>query len=383
MEDRQDNQKNITVLQAVFIIMSSMIGVSVLSLPRIVAAETNTGVLVSISIGLLILLIGIIFVTLLGMRFPTQSFIEYSEVLIGKWLSRFMGVVLVLIFMWLTSGILREFVDVMNAFLLVNTPHFVVLMTILLVVAITSRNDIQTFAIILFFYLPFIVIPAFALVLFAIPDATVINIQPYLGNLTSFNQLVKGGIELVGLPFSQITLLILSVIIPYMKAPQKAIKGGIIGWFASFLFILIIIGTCIAVLGVQVVQKETWPILTLARRTELPMEILERLDVFYVIIWIISGFTTMLSGYILVIYNASKILSFKHHRKLSFLVFPIFILIVLSYESSTHYYYIMERYGKYCLLITFMYPILLYIIALIRRKGVQPFEKKEATVSPS
>lgn len=119
--------------------------------------------------------------------------------------------------------------------------------------------------------------------------------------------------------------------------------------------------------------------LVLTRMTELPASILERLDIIFLVVWIVSAFTTILSGYLICIELASKLFGLRSHRVLSYLTIPVIFGLSLYPESVPHLYEIIRLTGKWCLIITLGYPIVLLLISLLRGKRGSNDEKSNVS----
>ncbi len=77
--------RQVTVIQATAVLISTIIGVGVLPLPLFAARAADTGAPLVTLLGILLAFTGLWTVTKLGMRFPNQSIIQYSEVVLGRW----------------------------------------------------------------------------------------------------------------------------------------------------------------------------------------------------------------------------------------------------------------------------------------------------------
>lgn len=88
-----NEQRQITVLQASAITISTIVGVGVLALPLSAVKAADAGAPLVTFLGMLLAFVGLFFMTRLGMRFPNDSYVEYSEVIIGKWFGRIASLV--------------------------------------------------------------------------------------------------------------------------------------------------------------------------------------------------------------------------------------------------------------------------------------------------
>ncbi|WP_102028158.1 GerAB/ArcD/ProY family transporter [Salirhabdus sp. Marseille-P4669] len=361
-------QKQITAAQVMMIIANTTIGVSVLALPRIATEKVNTGGFFITFIGLVIAFIGCIIIAALGVRFPKKTFIEYSSALISKPISMAIGMLLIVYFILLEGFILREFGEVMNHSLLDKTPIFVTITSMIIVIAITSRNSITTFAHIQYYYFPFIVIPIFLMVLISFSKMEIVHLKPFLGNNANVSNYLRGVHSVIGLPFIQIGTFILTIIIPYTKSKKHTVIGSILGILVSGITILFAVGVTMAVFGAEEIKKSLWPMFVLARMIQFPAEMLERVDIVFIVVWIFSAFTTLLSGYVLIAYISGKVFGFNDHLPFTIILLPIVILVALYPDNIQQLYDYMEWVGKGGILLTFLYPLILLVLSLARKK---------------
>jgi spore germination protein len=177
-----DYPRQITTIQAAIVLFSTIIGVGVLALSLFAVRSAGTGgPLITLS-GIFIASLGLFFITLLGMRFPTKSIIKYSEDVIGKWFARVFSCIIILFFAVLTALAAREFGEVVLTSVLTKTPLEVTVIVMLLLAAIYSRVDITIFAYIHHFYFPVILFPGLIIVFLSLKNANLTNLLPIWGN---------------------------------------------------------------------------------------------------------------------------------------------------------------------------------------------------------
>lgn len=353
----------ITTMQAVFTLTSVMIGVGVLPLPRFAISSADTGapLLTIVSIGLVF--IGLSILAVLGNRFPGKSIIEYSETILGRGVAFLPGVLLAFFFAALSALISREFGEVIISAVLRQTPLEVTVLVMLFLSALSSRKNLINFVYIHTFYVPFILFPALIIAVLSLQNAEVLNLLPLTGN------------ERQNLPIALLTIsalfqgaFVLTLIIPSMKRPEtamKAVMGSIV--IGGGLYLIIVLAT-LAVFGPGESSVMLWPTLELARMTTLPGGTLERFDAIFLIVWLISVFTTLYASYYLTIILLKKLVRFNDHRFLSTILFPVVFLMAMLPQNTFQLYEIIGWVGRWGLILTIAYPALLWIIAMIRRK---------------
>jgi spore germination protein len=354
--------RQITVIQGAAILISTIIGVGVLPLPRFAVEAADTGAPLVTFLGLLLACIGLGLITLLGMRFPNKSIVQYSEDILGKWTGRLGSVFIISFFAILTALAAREFGEVVIASVLRRTPLEVTVIVMLLLAAISSRHNVTVFAYIHHFYFPLVLAPALVIIILSLKNGDALNLQPVWGNEP------KGiwmGVLTVAALFQG--SFIFTLVIPAMRRPEKAMKAALYGIsIAGGLYLAIVMAT-VAVFGPEETEQLLWPTLELARTTALPAAILERLDAIFLIVWVTAVFTTLFSSYFLTIHSITQLFQLRDHKMFSLFVIPIIFFLAMIPQNAVQMYQFIEFVGRAGLVITIAYPALLLGVAWIRK----------------
>ncbi|CAG7646515.1 endospore germination permease [Paenibacillus allorhizosphaerae] len=357
--------RQITAIQAAAILISSIIGVGVLPLPLFAVRAADTGATLVTVLAILLASFGLWLITRLGMRFPTLSFVEYSELILGKWLAMIGTVLVVLFFGILTSLAAREFGEVVITAVLKKTPLEITVIVMLLLATLSSRSDITTFTYIHHFYLPIIVFPAILIVALSLKNAQLVSMLPIWGNNPNPHSMVQG-ILIVAALFQ--ASFVYTMVIPAMRNPKRAMISSFWGMIiAGGLYLSIVIAS-VGVFGSEETSNLLWPTLELAKTTTLPGNILERLDAAFLAVWVTAVFTTLFSTYYFTIHTFSKMIRLRDHKVLSLFILPFLFAAAMYPENILHMYEIISLVGRMGLLVTVAYPLLLLIVASIRRK---------------
>ncbi|RTE10515.1 GerAB/ArcD/ProY family transporter, partial [Paenibacillus whitsoniae] len=352
-----EHSRQITVIQAAIILISTIIGVGVLALSLFAVRAADSGAPLVTLLGFLVGLLGLWLLTKLGMRFPTQSIIEYSEDLIGKWAARGFSILIIMFFCLLTALASREFGEVVVTSVLTKTPLEVTVIVMLLLAAISSRVDITTFTYFHHFYFPVIVFPGLLIVVLSLKNAQLINLLPLWGNEPSG---LSGGILTMAALFQG--SFVMTIVIPAMRRPERAMIAGYIGMaIAGSLYFLIVIAT-VGVFGAEEIKKLVWPTLELAKTTSLPANILERLDGAFLAVWVTAVFTTLLSTYYLAIYFSTQLLRLRDHKMFAFFLIPFIYVIAMLSPNLMQMYETIQIVGRCGLFFTIAYPFFLFIV---------------------
>lgn len=355
--------RQITMIQATTILVSTIIGVGILPLPLFAVRDVGSGAPMVTLAGTLLAFIGLWLITVLGMRFPDKSIVEYSAEIIGKWPAAIGSVCIIIFFAVLSSLTAREFGEVVITSVLKRTPLEVTVFVMLLLSAISTRHDMRTFAYIHNFYVPLLLIPALLIVALSLKNADVINLLPVWG--TPSGKMFRSVFTVAALFQASF---VMTIVIPAMRQSRLAMKASIWSMIISGMLYITIVTATIGVFGAEETKLLLWPTLELAKTTSLPANILERLDAAFLGVWVTAVFTTLFSTYYFTIRALSNLFRLRDHKMFSFSVLPFVFILAMLPESILHMYEIIQDVGRIGLVITIFYPALLLVIAMIRKK---------------
>jgi spore germination protein len=360
------HREKITPIQLTAIIVSTILGVALLSLPRWVVQGAGLGAPFASIVGTFVAFIGLLAVVLLGKRFPKQTIIGYSETILGKTLGRIFSTLIIIFFAALMGFETRSFSEVVAGSLLPNTPLYVAIFFMIFLCATTGFQSVATFAYIHFFYMPLIILPIAIVLIPAFRDIEVYHLTPILGNNPTFKEFMSGGLVVTK---AILNFFVIAMVIPFMKEPKKCVKSGVWGFWIGSFFVIFIITMNLAVFGEEEIKQMVWPTLILGRMVQVPMEILARIDAILLISWIYGVFTTLLSHYFFFVRGVGDLFRYYNYRMISFIGFPImFIIALVPQDIYQMYDYILEL-TLYGIFLTIFYPVLLLLVAKIRKKG--------------
>ena len=140
MKERTDRLSN---LQITFLISSTIIGVTVLVLPRTATELVKSGGFIATFVTGILMAIVLVIEALLAKRFPGNTIVEFSKDVIGFIPAKVLGVIFFFHFISVSSTILRIFCDAIKVLLLEATPLEVLIITFLFAVVYLCLNGIS------------------------------------------------------------------------------------------------------------------------------------------------------------------------------------------------------------------------------------------------
>ncbi|CAB3390240.1 GerAB/ArcD/ProY family transporter [Kyrpidia spormannii] len=369
-------QKQITTTQATAVVISTAIGVGVLSLPFFASSLADSSAPLATVLGVVFVLIALALNTVVSLRFSTLSIVQYSEEVFGPWIGRMAGLGIAALFLGLTALAAREFGEIVTTTLLHRTPLEVILTLTLLMAAVSNRHDIATFAYIHSFYLPFILIPAFIMLTIALRYGDPFQVMPlYNGEWWG---IAKGALLTASLFQGAF---IITVLIPSMYRPRAAWIAVTLGMGIVGLLMVMAVVAALTVLGTEEAKQFFWPTLEVIRSMTLPGEILERIDVLLTIVWVVAVYTTLFSSYHLTVYVLGEIVRLKDHRPFALAVLPLIVGLALLPQDVHQLYRWIGRVGYFIDAASVGYPTIVLILAWLRGKRGRAADEG-STVAP-
>ncbi len=128
------------------IFFSFMTGSSIVNIPGPLIGYAKNGAWISL---LLSLSAGILFLSCilyLYRKFPDLTFIEYSRTLVGNWVTILLAIPFISFQFHMTSGIVLDIGLFMTSSMMRQTPLYLFVLSVFIVIALTVRSGIETIA---------------------------------------------------------------------------------------------------------------------------------------------------------------------------------------------------------------------------------------------
>lgn len=356
----------ITPFQLFALIILFQLGSTIVINPGVEAKQDAwIAILFGLSGGVLLLLI----YYYLYNQFPKLSLTEYLQKILGKYLGWLVGFLYTLYFLYIGTRVLRDFGDLLVTAILPETPLFIIclLMTLTIVYVIYHGFEVLArtgeFYLLLLMFIGLIV----NLFFFISGEVEIENMLPILGEgwmpilSTAFPKVLT-------FPFGE--MIVFTMIFPYLNNKKAALKVGVIGLVFSGLLITFATMMNIAVLGIDIVDRSTFPLLSAIGKIRIG-EFLERLDALAVISLIVGMFFKISIFIYAGVLGASILFKVERYQVL---LMPICIIVLVSSISiaenlSEHLEEGLEIVPYYIHLPFQVYiPILLLVITVIRKK---------------
>ncbi|MES9681351.1 endospore germination permease [Gottfriedia acidiceleris] len=356
------NEKMLSISQFTFVIIQAQIGVGLLSLPYVVHKHAGhdgwiSTLLAGIGVFLLLLIMW-----LLGSRFPKDTIYEYSSKIVGKYIGMVISYLYILFFFMVSIYVVMLTISTLKKWILTFTPPYVLVIFIVGTGVYLAKENLKvigrffTFVCVLILFLIFFEFCSFNNVnyryLFPVGQAGVKNI--FLGAHDAL-------ISMMGFEF-------MLVLFPYVKGkPNKILKAGTIS--ISFVTILYTFFLITSYMSFSKAEIEIVPEPILYLLKSLSYEVIERLDLVFLSIWVVPILTSLVTYLYLTSFGISKLLKFKNHSKTTIFT-GLAIAIICTFLPHSEEF--IMKFGTILSFTSYFFifflPFILLIISLIRKK---------------
>lgn len=314
--------EQVTDRQIIFVIFITIVGYSVIELPKTMAETAGTGAWITLMLSAIAFSIPACIFAYLGYLFQGKTLFEYSQILIGKPLSVFLSIIYFIYFLIILAFLNRSAAEVIKVNLLYKTPIGVTMFVMLLFSGYAASKGITNVGRILEYYGIIIIFLALFIHIAMASQGDLMNIRPFYESTEANNYITA-------IPDTVIAFLgfELLTVIPFSKSNGKRTIGYV---FATMLtvgiFYAFVVETSFMVLSIEDTKNYVYALITAMRRVEIKqLQFLVRLDIIFFMAWLFAIFST----FTVVIYGVSSYLSnlFPSIKNL----WVILIVVTLAY----------------------------------------------------
>lgn len=368
----KDNDR-ISPYQLAMIIITASIGIGIFSLPANIAIEAGVNGYILLPLAGLVNLVAVSIMIKLCNLFPQKTLPDITEIVLGKFLGKIVTFLITLIILNLITFSMRSFTDVLNIFILFKTPSWVVSLTFLLVCAYLVRGGVEAIA--RFHEVGFLMlfVPFLLVIILGYRNVAPNNLMPFMYNFTG--DIGKYlGIVFFSLGGFEVILYYLA----FVKRKNNMYKPVFLSVLFTTVFSTIVVIICTAKFGSELTGQLTWPLINYIRGVSQGRFFMESLDGILIWLWTLAVFTTVIINYYIVNLSVAKIFNIQEQKKL---VIPVGILLYVLSLSVGNTKVLMESIKIIrpiqVIIIVYAVPILLLIVAKIRKLGGVPNEKED------
>lgn len=301
----------------------------------------------------------------LSQLYPNLSFVEYAQVILGKWLGRF--VVLIYFVQWysVTGVIMRELTNRMNL-IMPQTPTWVIIAGILAVVVYAVSHGIQVIGRCAEFLGPLIIVMVIITLVLSLNNWRTEYILPVFKDIPVL-PLLKGALPPAAIIGQNVILIMLLKFVPNQKS---GLKAALLGTTVASLLVALTTLFVITTFGPNMPAKMWYPYFEIIRVISV-VDFIQNVDMIFVVIWLGSVFIRLSVIFFAASYGMGQFLGMKNWKRVLWVNAPIVFIIALlprNIMDSDYFYprYFTEMFTLPILILGI--PSLLWLIGVIRLK---------------
>ncbi|MGG4491446.1 GerAB/ArcD/ProY family transporter [Metabacillus idriensis] len=352
---------NITHKQMFFLVLQTQIGIGVLSLPYNIYLVSGTDGWISVIIaGVFAQLFTILFWVLVK-KYPDKSLFDINKLLLGKILGNLINLGYVLFYIFVSSLIAVLYVNVLKRWIYHETPAWVLILLLAAVAVYFAKENIRKMAR-FFVIVSFLLIFLFLLTLNAYQTADIRYIFPIGDN--GMLKILLGSKEAI---MSFLGFEIMLFLYPYINSqPNQVLKSVTVSNIIVTIFYSYIAFTSYVFFSPKEMKIVPEPTLYLLKA--ITYSVIERVDLVFLAIWVVSVITSGLMYIYIASTGMQNVFNKKNHRSfVPLIVLAVSLLALSPAESDQLAGKLGDYVDKLSYIFVFAIPVCLLIVSFFRK----------------
>lgn len=311
-------KNKITQNQYIFIVISSMIGIRILSLPSDVCRIAHQQGWITTLVGGLYPFFVVITASIIDNKTNHTSFWDVNKKIYGKILSHVFFFIFFLYFLTLFSSVIAEFTSVLRQTITSFLSPIYIILPILILIPLISMCGIYMVGRVCEFYF-FLILPLIVVPLFFITKGSIVNVQPIF---SSFNEIIKATTaSLFAFGGCEISYFIIGNI----SNKKNTKKAGMIASITTIGIYTLPTFMTIYYLGWELTSKLKYPIAYGAQA--IPIPLISNFAAVFLFIWSIAILRVLVTESYMISFLLSKLVK-VNYRKANFIFLPLALIYV-------------------------------------------------------
>jgi spore germination protein len=357
--------KNFITNRQIFMILYCIIsGYSIINLPQRVAESAGTGGWVTLLISTILFIFITYVITYLQYVYEGKTLYEYSQQLIGKFLTYVLTASYIIYFFIFFTMIIRRCCDTIRLTILTKTPTIYICLLMYIVVGYVLSNNLNVIARLCEIYGLISIISIIVISSIIFTQGEIVNIKPLF--ITNNIMVYLRAIFKMVLPFLGMEIMFA---IPISRNINKNIfKYTMISvGFIGILFIYVV-ESAFSVGGVSLLINSSASLLNISKGIDVPyLEFFRRLDGIHIVSWTMNAVcATSLWGYGTVIF-INKIFKNIKYKFIVIITTAVSFLVSQLPKATDQVESIMELNTNLGCVLIFIIPCILLLITKVKK----------------
>lgn len=358
------NDLKISHIQLRALIVATVIGIGIISLPNDLANIMGKDGWILIILTALVLIPIFYMINYIFEKNPGKDYFQIGEETLGKVVFTLCKLIVLAYFIVYMTFVVRSLSELIKAFLLHTTPVEIIIFLFILTSLYISSMEIDIIARAGYFIYPIILVFVGIFVFIALPTAEFSNLLP---TLQSDFKKIPRGVMSTFFTFTGFEVMIFAL--PYVEDKKKALKSSFIALGTITLIYLLMFFTTLTQFHLQQLQGQSFSLLMIAKTVDLPGYFLQNLDGVVMAIWILVVFATFAPSFFAAGKVLSSIFKTKTHKYFLLGMLPvIYYISLLPKDYITLKTNMLQVYNILAFATVIIIPFLIFIVGLIKRR---------------
>ncbi|PRR79364.1 Spore germination protein YndE [Clostridium liquoris] len=325
MGTKEDNV--LTESQLMCILIGSMTGIGVLSLPGDVIKISKQDGWISVFLGAVYPIYMVFIANYIRKKYPKADILDINKKIYGRFFGSIFNLIFLLSFLLAATEVAAGINNVLRIYMVPFLNRWNILTVLFLITAYAAYGGIKTIGRIneVLFYGTFIV---YIIPLFAISKGNILNLKPIFGS--GALNIIKGLKETV---VAYAGIEVLFIIYPFAGMDINIKKCGLKSIaFTSTIYTLFTIVT-ILYLGIDATSIFLWPLVTVTESIMIP--VINSFRYIFSSLWVMNMFRVISINYYTFSYGLNKFIKKFDRKAWVIILFPIMIILSTLYGSPT------------------------------------------------
>jgi spore germination protein (amino acid permease) len=356
---RPKEQDLVNAFLVMFIVHSAQLGVGVQGFQRVIYMEAKHDAWVSVILsGIITNIIGFIMVKTLQ-AYDNSDLYGIQRDIYGKWIGTFINLVFVLYCLGAFLVIIRNYIEVLQAWVFPEVPTWFLAFTLLLLVLYGALGGLRIIVGISFFSVLF-ALWLLGLMGYPLQFINWQNIVPMFES--NAMEIIKGTYAMT---FTVIGFELIYSYYPYIKEKKKTNRYMQIGLvYTTFLYLAVMLVSLGYFSGGQL-ERTIWATLSLFKIVRLPF--IERFEYVAITFWMLI----IIPNLMLYLWSASRGMAriFQRREKRFIWIFSLILFVAIQFfVTREQINSLSDNFGNVSFYVVYCYPIVLYMFVLIKKK---------------
>ncbi|MCY9695742.1 GerAB/ArcD/ProY family transporter [Paenibacillus alginolyticus] len=348
----------ISLIQYIFIIFETQVGIGVLSLPRDLAYTAGTDGWITVILGGLVsMLLSIVIIRIMEKN-PEYTLFELLSKYFGKWVGKGLAAAWILLAAYAASTAMFSAIHIIKIWIIPDIRNFILMILFSIPIYMITKQGIRVIGIFAeFVFIVTLWMPFFLLL--ALKDTQWTYLLPIgkegvLPILSSLKSTIYAflGFELAFMLY------------PFLKDKKSAVKGIVIANLLSIITYSATTIVCFIRFSPAEVTDYVYPMLNLLKLIRLPF--LERLEIFSLSFYLFIIFMTIIPYLFTAVLGITQLLGKQDHRIALRILILLWILLSFFFiPTSSQITSMGKSWGIAGLLSAFVFPIFLWVYGWI------------------